>query len=1076
MAKKQWIIGSVLMLLGVVFVIMSCLTPLIVEKHIRSKSEKKSELTSSNKEEYWGEIPGKLKEIVYMTYNFFHIENPDEVLWSGAKPKLTEKNGYVYQEFSDFVDVDHDGKDLNFFQFTKQVKTSKCIWSNSTKPTDKITSINMGAFYEWNLLKNIPRERMSLITFYDMFYVMSDELALEIYTRSLFAEFDSFDTVNKLILDPAGFGLNDSMEIWQDPYYGLSEKEGMKVWVQALLQNINNSVFEVPEVMTGALQVLAFHFTFTDSQLDLLFSGHFLTSALATLTNVYNWYSCSGRINNMNMCDPVYLASIQWSSSSVTMKPFNNLWTKTTSISALLPYLTGHLEISDYIQSTSIGSKYPNTTFSPSLFTSLFLFDWESGWPVYSPASVMDVGRMNNLFALGYSNDFPSIASQFNLPSANHSRVLWDYINSAVDFSALQGKYDPSIYDRLNRGISSELGLAMVGSQSIQDFFSIFSMNMPLVVSSLYAYTKISFELRLRCSTLVRDSASQAFYACDLPGLVWDNSTVGFQKWMAVLWYGIESEQGEIFMNISGLDLNTMRALFDVNKPLALNLTQADMDLKEHYGCENYGTRCSGEYMAVAQLVNSTISRNLPVQLENYLGIVVNSTTFYGLKGVNIGLTMPSEYYVFADDADDSEITVSEFSYLFSKAGLYTYQNFQRFFINIYSKNYLTITSEYNISNPLMFGNYLRKIINQYYFNGLISTKTVDQILFDYSDPLTNQRKNLSPLIGGDPTLDDRKLLLGKNQSRYEWEYIPSEFKHKVHSGKDSPSRTRKLLLINGENYLNYFDTEYQGEGKAGPIVAYVNKNPWQSKTKFKGTNGWGFKPYVSHSSDLYYTQIENCLTFPLDYKETKTRSGLKCYRFEIKDDLFLNVTQKPENKNYNNYSPKGLVNMTSVTNLPIFLSLPYFLYGDQKMRKLVTYTTPQFDFPDKYKTYFDVEKYSGIPLYQKQQFQYNFLLKPDLMFPNLSASSINSVGYFTYLPMYFTQRSYLLTTSHVDDHFKYIKDDQMTATLVFIIGLTVGIILIISSLLYALKIRITKRREEKMMVVSETRQPILLA
>src|SRR5574343_1700462 len=105
MAKKQWIIGSVLMLLGIVFIIMSCLTPLIVEKHIRSKSEKKSELTSSNKESYWGEIPGKLKEIVYMTYNFFHLENPDQVLWNGAIPILTEKNGYVYQEFSEFVDV-----------------------------------------------------------------------------------------------------------------------------------------------------------------------------------------------------------------------------------------------------------------------------------------------------------------------------------------------------------------------------------------------------------------------------------------------------------------------------------------------------------------------------------------------------------------------------------------------------------------------------------------------------------------------------------------------------------------------------------------------------------------------------------------------------------------------------------------------------------------------------------------------------------------------------------------------------------------------------------------------------------
>lgn len=1071
MAKKQWIIGSVLVILGIVFIVMSAVTPLIVDKHIKTQSKDKAELTSSNKKSYWGEIPGKLKEVVFITYNFFHLENPNQVLWNGAVPSLTEKNGYVYQEFSEFVDLDYDGNEIEYFEFTKQVKNKNCIWSNFTHPNDKVTTVNVGSFMVWNQLKHISRERMALNAFYYQFYQLTSELSLEVYTRSIFSAFGSFSVANQSILAPAGFSEEQAYAIYYDSYYGMASKETMAIWVEILIENVQSNQFDLSVNMTGTLYDLAIYFTFTEAQLSSLFSGNLLSKYIETIEGVYSWYQCSSSINNMQMCDPVELGSLQWSSSSITSNPYKNLWTSSNSITNFWPFITGYPEISTYMQSTTIGNKYPQVSFSPNLFPSLFYFNWTSGWPLYSPYTLMDVGKMDDFFEMAYGNNFNGIASLFKLPSVSHARVLWDYVNSVVDNTALQGNSDPGVFDYLNRGISSELGMGMVASEAIQQVFQIFSVDMPFTVTALYGYTQLEYFQNLTCDLIVEDVLPEVSYICTFPELVWDNSTIGYQKWLGVYWYGLYSVQSQYFMNVSGLSLSEMEMLFATNGSLVGNFTQLDESLKSYYNCTNYGLRCSGEYMATTQLINSTISRNLPKCLS-LLGIVTNSSTFYGLENINIGLQMPSEYYVYAD----SSLTLDEGNLIFSQNGLFNFQNMQKFFMNIYSKNYDAITSQYSISDPLLLADYFRAITNQYYFNGLFITKTVDEILFTYQDPLILKKRTISPLIGGNPTASYQKALLGKNQTREQWEYLPDSFKHKTHTGKSSSSNTRKMISMNGQSYLNSIKLEYSGEGPTGPNVNYVNYNPWQNKTKFKGTNGWAFRPDIDDSTDLYFTSQQNCLTFPLKYVKKKTRSGLECLRFELSNAPFLNSTQDAKMKNFYNNAPTGMINLTSVTDLPFFLSRPYFLNGDKKVQNLVSYTTLQYNFPENYHTYFDVEKYTGVPLYQKQQFQYNLQLKPDIMFPMLASSSIESVGYLTYLPVYFTQRSYLLTDSHVDDHFEYIKTDLLVSEVVLYVGVFIGCGLIVAAMLYALKIYINKKRELKTMVVSQTHQPILLA
>jgi len=74
---------------------------------------------------------------------------------------------------------------------------------------------------------------------------------------------------------------------------------------------------------------------------------------------------------------------------------------------------------------------------------------------------------MNHFWDLGQAGNFNQIANDFNLASADHARVLWDYVNSLLSYTGLQGCTDQNIYNKDNRGIASEISLGNIGSQGI---------------------------------------------------------------------------------------------------------------------------------------------------------------------------------------------------------------------------------------------------------------------------------------------------------------------------------------------------------------------------------------------------------------------------------------------------------------------------------------------------------------------------------------------------------------------------------------------------------------------------------
>ena len=1076
MAVKQWLIGSGLVCLGIVFIVMGAVTPIIVNSSLTSRAKSDSVLKKSNHESRWGSIPGQLDQVIFQTFNFYNIENPDQVLWQGAVPLITEKNGYVYQEFDTFEDVEYSHGSVQFFNYKRLVKTDNCIWSNSTSPNDQITTINPGSFAVWNDFKHLPRERLALYSLYEVLNVFNEGLAEELYVYSMFPNLDTLDLAQANIFTPAGIDPTQGAFIYNDPYFGLGDKSTMGIWVKILIENVASNQFVMPMNITGQLYTFQIAFALSPQQIEQLFSGQLLKFYISAVSTVYSAYSVGdykcGRINNMNMCDPQYLGALQWATSTVTTNP-PNITPFGPSIVDVKTYITGYPEVNYYIKSTPIGNKYPGVSFAVSDYFSLFNVSPE-GWPVYSESSLMDVGRMQNFFSLAYSGNFSDIAQQFNLTDETTARVLWDYINGLVDGTALQGRSDPSVYNNLNRGISSEYGMGIVGSETLRGIMSQFASQMPLAVTGVYSYLRAVYNLNLTCEIVVGDILPEAEYICFIEALAWQNDTTGFQQWVGVHWYGLNSIYAYNFMNVSGLTNDQMQSLFGETSPLTGNLSIFDNEIMEHYECENAGSRCSDMFLAEMQWGQGYVSRNLPSIFS--LFSITNSSTVCNITQLYLGTDTIVEYYYYAVVNKSEELSYNQTRGLLGSNGLYIPQIFQRYFIYIYELNSTAIEDEFNITSSFLLASYLRSMVNTYYFGGMIATKTVNELLFANNDPLISKFMTKNPLEGGNPALSQQLGRFAQNQTREQWEYIDPSMKTTINSGKSDISKVRKYDSYLGATYANYLKLEYLGEGPRGPNLVMTNANPWANKIPIEGVDGLFFRPSLSKDDSLSYYYEPGCITMKLSYNKTVNHKGLECYRYMMKASQFQNISQNPAQANYWQFGPPGILNLTTIFSVPFFLSSPYFLDADPTLNNLIQYTTLQFDVPERYHSYYDLEKFTGTPISQFQQFQINAELRQDALFPNLGATNRILTGYNTYLPIVYIQRSSLMTRDTVQNHFDYIISGLQAAEAVFILGILVGIMLIIAAALFWLKVTIIKQRVKKGEIMISSKQPMLLA
>ena len=1055
MVKKCWLPCSVISC-GILCLLIGILTPILLGIIIKSEVSDRVELTKSNGKAQWGKIPGDFNILLRQEFHLFNLLNPEGVM-EGEVPVIEQSPGYTYQEFDEFLDIDY-GDSVSYTLLRYLKKTKHTIWPSNINENDLITTVSVGALGGWDQVKHFNRQQLAIISLYELVIGLEGTLPSLAYGLGMRPFLVDLNVAQQTIFTPAGISPELGKAIWNDQRYGMSNSNTLQVWIIALEENLVKGNFIMPKPINGTMYLLWRQFGLNSTQLEGIFQGQFLNIYNLITLIFYIDYDCPSIDGFSEICDPIYLAGVQWSSSGFTLTP--------PAIPPIGPSIifinqtgTGYPEMYYFYEYTTNKLKYSNYSFTPDTYRSLFNYNRTTGFPLYDPHTILDVGQMNTFFELGNSENFASMATVFNLTDNTTARILWDYVNSIIDFTGLQGCFDPEIYDLNNRGISSEAALGQVGSPTLYNFTLFLSGSLLSNLTTVYDYLRFE-ELGIDCPTIVKDNAPGCSYICNNYDLAWDDG--GISLWIQVSWNDVNSEPWNLFQKLSGLTNAQMNSLFTGQSTLISNFTMFDNELKINYNCSNSGPQCDPVYLTNKQWGQSFVTLNLPEifttrggierssSISNYpfFGTVYKGTPEYGAYALSKGKPVIANETLIE--------SLLSFSSLFSPPMI------QRYFIFVFAQNYSAINSVFGVDDDETFTAYLRYFIDLYFFGGLIRTKTVEDILFTDDDPLVHYQINLNPLRGGNPALIVNSSQVAQNRSREMVLKPGKHFQNKINSGQNDIDSLRKYEKYGGVDYFNFPTPYYNGVGAdGGQNITFINLNPWAEPVKVKGTDGWQFKPFITSDDVLYYYLDISGLLFRLLFQKHLTHKGYNCLKYEIDNSILQNVTQNPKQSILYQYGPNGLSNQTGIFAAPIFGSKPFFYQAEPILSKMVNFTNPEKDVT-YLQSFFYVEKNTGLVLEGSELLQFNLEVKPDILYPKLGLQNLQNYGYHTYLPLLVLNRYVDIPQHTLDNKIGVIKLIPKIKLAGMIIGYAfAGVFLLISGYI------LWRRRRARRMVNS---------
>ena len=477
-------------------------------------------------------------------------------------------------------------------------------------------------------------------------------------------------------------------------------------------------------------------------------------------------------------------------------------------------------------------------------------------------------------------------------------------------------------------------------------------------------------------------------------------------------------------------------------------------------------------YLAKMQWGQGFVTNNLPSEFKNIN--IGNSSSIVNYPYLSIGLQGTPEYYSFALKNSNSQgLSIEQINLLLSFDYLLGQTTFQLYFIKLFTHEYRFLQRMFNLTSVELnaMSDYLRYMIDQYFFNGLMKTKTVNEILWADNEPLLYTQLTLNPLLGGDPATNLNQTSIAQNMTQDNFDNMPDSFRDGMDSGETDVNNVRTYRLYGGQPYINLPTLTYFGEGPNGSNISYANMNPWAAEIPMDGTDAWAFRPYISKSDDIKFFFDVAGIVFDALYVKEVTIREFDCLRYSINPNILQNASQNPANVVFYQFGPYGIVNQTTVFSAPLFGSKPYFLDADPMLNQLVNYSDPTLAVPSLYESAFDSEIYSGTVLHALEQIQYNFEVKPDNLYPKLGMQSLNKYGYTTFMPMFFLQRSETLSQSIVDKYFGMIHTVLTVILVAQIVGYVLFGIFFILLVVYIWK----KHRKQKINGLSEKGQSLII-
>nr|XP_019937947.1 PREDICTED: lysosome membrane protein 2-like isoform X1 [Paralichthys olivaceus] len=237
------------------------------------------------------------------------------------------------------------------------------------------------------------------------------------------------------------------------------------------------------------------------------------------------------------------------------------------------------------------------------------------------------------------------------------------------------------------------------------------------------------------------------------------------------------------------------------------------------------------------------------------------------------------------------------------------------------------------------------------YKSGLFTTRTVDELLWGYEDPLLARISSTTPEVG--------KIfgLMHKKNGSNDGEFV-------YHTGE--------------QNYMDY--------GRVQTWKGQSTLTFWKSdqSNSINGSDGSAFHPLLDKNERIYIFTPDLCRSIYMEFEKEVEVKGIQAYRFTPPRSVMASKEENPANEGFC-VTPKeclgtGLLKVSPCRNgAPVVASFPHFYLGDDKYVAAIEGMSPQ---RQHHQTFLDLNPTTGVIVRANKRAQINVLMNRITGFP----------------------------------------------------------------------------------------------
>ncbi|RYH18302.1 hypothetical protein EON65_27325 [archaeon] len=189
-----------------------------------------------------------------------------------------------------------------------------------------------------------------------------------------------------------------------------------------------------------------------------------------------------------------------------------------------------------------------------------------------------------------------------------------------------------------------------------------------------------------------------------------------------------------------------------------------------------------------------------------------------------------------------------------------------------------------------------------------------------------------------------------------------------------------------GEEFAACPHFQHDWDEKTARDMGYTKPFDTEFANRIQGTDGNMYgRPIRTEKIQIFISDIYRSVW--LKQHGRQQWNGITLNRYGVQEKDMWNTTLNPDNAQYYAFGPTGLENATTANNVPVFISFPHFLHGDERLVSAVKGLHPQVG---AHETYLSIEPQTGLLVEAKKRLQINYLME-SYSLPEISPESVDA-------------------------------------------------------------------------------------